>query len=81
MSAAITAEPGPRRHVVADLGGTSLRIGRITAHGSVEAVRRVTTDGIGRPGPGAALRLPLGQPAHPVPHHGAVALSGREQPE
>ncbi|MCZ0208757.1 ROK family protein, partial [Streptomyces sp. UMAF16] len=54
MSAAITAEPGPRRHVVADLGGTSLRIGRITAHGGVEAVRRVTTDGIGRPGARAA---------------------------
>ncbi|MFF9002235.1 ROK family protein [Streptomyces achromogenes] len=54
MSAAHIDGPGPRRHIVADLGGTSLRIGRITAHGGVEAVRRVATDGIGRPAPRSA---------------------------
>ncbi|MGW1598503.1 ROK family protein [Streptomyces sp. NPDC002343] len=57
MSAAAGAASGPRRHVVADLGGTTLRIGRIAADGGIEAVRRVTTDGIGRHGPGPARTL------------------------
>ncbi|WP_329251684.1 ROK family protein [Streptomyces sp. NBC_01478] len=48
-----------RHHVVADLGGTTLRIGRIAARGGrVEAVRRTATDGIGRHGllPARALQ-------------------------
>lgn len=57
MTATGTTAPGPGRPVVADLGGTTLRIGRIAAHGGVEAVRRVATDGIGRHGPGSARTL------------------------
>jgi glucokinase len=42
---------GPRHYVVADLGGTTLRIGRITEGASrVAAVRRVATEGIGHHG-------------------------------
>jgi glucokinase len=39
----------PRRYVVADLGGTTLRIGRTTeGTDSVEAVRRMATEGLDR---------------------------------
>ncbi|MFC7588079.1 hypothetical protein ACFQYP_33605 [Nonomuraea antimicrobica] len=42
--------PGaPRAYVVADLGGTTLRIGRIAeGAGSAESVRRVATEGLDR---------------------------------
>ncbi|MEO3751895.1 ROK family protein [Streptomyces sp. B6B3] len=48
MTALSYAPGAPRGYVVADLGGTTLRIGRIAAgSSSVEAVRRVATDGLG----------------------------------
>ncbi|MFJ5309572.1 ROK family protein [Streptomyces sp. NPDC088350] len=49
MSTTATAVGAPRRYVVADLGGTTLRIGRIAEGAdSVEAVRRMATEGLDR---------------------------------
>ncbi|MYS89714.1 MULTISPECIES: ROK family protein [Streptomyces] len=49
MTAPSLATGAPRGFVVADLGGTTLRIGRITeGAASAAAVRRVPTEGLGR---------------------------------
>lgn len=49
VSVTTTTMSAPRRYVVADLGGTTLRIGRITEGAdSVEAVRRMATEGLDR---------------------------------
>ncbi|WP_405774060.1 ROK family protein [Streptomyces sp. NBC_01538] len=49
LSEPTTPTGAPRRYVVADLGGTTLRIGRIAEGGDrVEAVRRTATQGLGR---------------------------------
>lgn len=59
MTATSSTTGASRTFVVADLGGTTLRVGRIAAGaGSAEAVRRTPTEGIGRhPGmPARALQ-------------------------
>ncbi|MFF3505007.1 ROK family protein [Streptomyces sp. NPDC003247] len=49
MTVAVPATGGPRAYVVADLGGTTLRIGRISPGADApESVRRTTTEGLHR---------------------------------
>jgi len=49
MTVSSVATGAPRAYVVADLGGTTLRIGRMSeGAGSATSVRRVATEGLGR---------------------------------
>ncbi|WP_329214043.1 ROK family protein [Streptomyces sp. NBC_00683] len=58
MTAESITVGGPQVHVVADLGGTTLRIGRVTGGSSrVEDVRRIATEGLGRYGTLSAQAL------------------------